>query len=187
MLPSRLLCAQDSAAVAEPVTAPIVVHASISTAETSTNQFLAGFITTATRLEGAKFIACVGAASKTRPDLAPKVVVCAFNLARLNFHPLRGQLSLSLIDQVIIAAVAAAPEKAADIVKAAISSEPYAQNTIIAAAIAAAPEEETEIYAVSSQVSPMSMFAFATITVVNPVNDGGLGPVNSPEQPPAGP
>jgi len=187
LLPIRLLCAQDSASVGDSVAPPIIVRASSSTQQVSADQFLAGFITTAARLNGAKFIAAVGTASKVRPDLASKVVVCALNIARLDSHSPAGQLSFSVIDQIIKAAVVAAPQSASDIVRAAISSEPYARASIVAAAVAAAPDEEAAIHLAASASSPMSMFAAAITATLNPVNSGGLGDVSSPEQPPIAP
>ena len=187
LLPIRLLCAQDSASVGDSVAPPIIVRASSSTQQVSADQFLAGFITTAARLNGAKFIAAVGTASKVRPDLASKVVVCALNIARLNSHSPAGQLSFSVIDQIIKAAVVAAPQSASDIVRAAISSEPYARASIVAAAVTAAPGKEAEIHVAASESSPMSMFAAASTATLNPVNSGGLGDVSSPEQPPVAP
>src|SRR5437588_5792780 len=186
-LPIGPLCAQDSAPVADSIALPIIVRASSSTQHVSADQFLAAFITTAARLNGPKFVAAVGTASKMRPDLASKVVVCALNIARLNSHSPAGQLSFAVIDQIIKAAIVAAPQSASDIVRAAISSEPYARASIVAAAVAAAPGEEAEIHVAASESSPMSIFASAITATLNPVNSGGLGDVNSPEQPPVAP
>src|SRR5207302_8051123 len=101
ILPAGLLQAQGSASAADSVAPPIIVTASSSTRQVSSDQFVAGFITTAARLNGAKFIAAIGTASKMRPALAPKVVVCALNIARLNSHPRTTQLSFVVIDQII--------------------------------------------------------------------------------------
>jgi hypothetical protein len=40
---------------------------------------------------------------------------------------------------------------------------------------------------VVNQMPIISVFALATAGAINPVNDGGIGSVNSPEQPPSGP
>jgi hypothetical protein len=174
-----------AAAPADVIVPSITVQASSSAAQTAADQFLAGFITTAVRLEGQKFISCIATAAKLRPDLAAKIVVCALNIARLNSRLPGGQLSFATIDQIVKAAVTAAPQSAAAIVKAAIESEPYARVSIIAAAIAAAPGQEAEINAAANETRPMSMFALAPS--INPVENLPSSNVNSPEQPPAGP
>ena len=174
---------QTSASVNETIIAPITVRASNSAAQTASDKFLTSFITTAVRLEGLKFLACVGTAASLRPDLAGKIVVCALNVFRLSLHLPDRTLSLVSIDGIVKAAVAAAPQSAADIVKAAIESEPYARASIIKAAIAAAPDQETEIQAAANQTQSISMFASARV-VFNPANNGALGDIISPEQPP---
>ena len=160
---------------------PITVRASSSAAA---DQFIAGFITTTVRLEGSKLISCITTTAKLRPDLASKIVVCALNISRLSSHLPGAGLSFAIIDQIVRAAIAGAPESAAAIVKAAIESEPYARESIIAAAIAVAPDQESEINAAANETSPMSMFALRGR--INPVEDRPSS-VNSPEQPPAGP
>jgi len=175
---------QISSAPADQITPPITVRAS-SNATGAASEFLTAFISTAVRLDGAKFISCLATAVKLRPDLAGKIVVCALNISRLNAHPLAGQLPFSTIDQIIKAAVAAAPGAASDIVKAAIQSEPYARECIISAAIASAPEEESAIRAAVSEMTPMSILP--TAGRFNPADNAPFGNVNSPEQPPAGP
>src|SRR5713101_2828645 len=122
----RAVSAQQLASpVTDTISSPVIVRASSSAAQTSTDQFLSGFITTAARSEGATFISCVATAAKLRPDLAGKIVVCALNISRLNSHSPDGRLGFAMIDQIVKAAVSAAPESEADIVKAAIASEPY--------------------------------------------------------------
>jgi len=182
ILPIRVLCAQQPQAAVEPVVPAIIVKA--SSTQTNANQFLATFIATAVRLQGAKFIPYVATSAKTRPDLAAKIVVCALNVARLNSHSSNGQLPLATIDQIVRAVVSAAPENAAEIVAPAISSEPYAREAIVVAALAAAPDQATEIYAAAVQPASMSMLLTNTAVSFNPVKDGALGNVNSPEQPP---
>lgn len=177
---------QDPASAPEPVTAPITVRASSVTADVATKQFLAGFITTSARLTGAKFIGCVSTAVKTRPDLSAKVVVCALNISRLNSPSSDGRLSFVVIDQIVKAAVVAAPQSALDIVKAAINSEPYARACIVAAAIESAPSQAAEIQTIAALTASAPMVA-AIASPINPVNNGGLGPVTSPEQPPVAP
>jgi hypothetical protein len=178
---------QIAAAPADVIAPSITVQASKDAAQTAADEFLTGFITTAVRLEGPKFISCVTTAATLRPDLAGKIVICALNIARLNSHLPGGRLSFAMIDQIVKAAVAAAPQSAASIVKAAVESEPYARSLIIAAALATAPGQEAEIQGAANETQPMSMLASAATAGANPVNNGGLGDVISPEQPPAGP
>ena len=168
----------------EPIAIAITVQASNSVAQTEADEFLTGFISTAVRLEGPKRISCITNAVKLRPDLAPRITVCALNIARLNSN-LLGRLSCATIGQIIRAAVIGAPHSAAAIVKAAIQSEPYARDCIIAAALAAAPDEELEINAAVSEISPISMFGWRGR--INPVEDLPASNVNSPEQPPSEP
>jgi hypothetical protein len=175
---------QISSAPADQMAPPVTVRASSSDGGAA-SEFLTAFISTAVRLDGAKFISCLATAVKLRPDLAGKIIVCALNISRLNAHPLAGRLSFGTIDQIIKAAVAAAPEAASDIVKAAIQSEPYARECIISAAIASAPEEESAIRAAVSEMTPMSILP--TAGRFNPADNAPFGNVNSPEQPPAGP
>jgi hypothetical protein len=171
---------QISSPPADQMAPPITVRAS-SSAPGAAAEFLTTFISTAVRLDGVKFIARLATAVKLRPDLAGKIVVCALNISRLNAHPL-GRLSVDTIDQIIKAAVGAAPEAAADIVKAAIQSEPYARASIIAAALAVAPDQESSIRNVVNEMTPMSILpSFATL---NPEDNAPSGNVNSPEQPP---
>ena len=184
----RCVSAQDTPSAPSDTIAPsITVKASSTAAQTAADQFIAGFITTAARFEGPKFISYIATAAKMRPDLASKIVACALNIARLNSHPPGARLSSATVDQIVRAAILAAPESAVDIVKAAIESEPYARESIIAAAIAVVPDQGAEIQAAADQTQSMSMFALVNAGVVNPVNNGGLGDVESPEQPPSGP
>ena len=178
---AKLLCAQSS------IVPLVIVSASATESHTSADQFLTAFINAAMRSKGANSVACVATATRTRPDLAVKIVVCAFNVARLNSHSLSGRLPVALIDQIIKAAIVAAPQSAGDIVKAAIDSEPYARATILAAALATAPGERAEIFAAARETSAMSMLALAITATINPVDRGGVGDVNSPEQPPMTP
>ena len=172
---------QISSPTADQMAPPITVRAS-SNAPAAAAEFLTTFISTAVRLDGVKFISCLATAVKLHPDLAGKIVVCALNISRLNAHPLAGRLSVDTIDQIIKAAVGAAPEAASDIVKAAIQSEPYARASIIAAALAVAPDQESSIRAAASQTVPMSILpSFATL---NPKDNAPSDNVNSPEQPP---
>src|SRR5437879_4080808 len=183
ILPCAIAAAQTASVSADQIVAPVTVRASSSAAQTGTAQFLATFISTAARLEGPKFISCLTAAVKLRPDLAGKLVICALNIARLNAHTLTGRLSPGTIDQIIKAAVAAAPEASPDIVKAAIQSEPYARDSIIAAAVTAAPDQASDIRVAVANTTSMSILPLAT--TFNPAQDGP-SPVNSPEQPPSG-
>ena len=171
----------------ETVIAPITVTASGSTAAASNAQFISTFIATASRLEKAKFISYVGTAVSLRPDLAPKIVVCAFNIARLNSHLAGSRLSFDIITQIVKVAVTSAPQAAATIVKAAIESEPYARRCVVAAAMAAAPAQTVEIQTAASQIQSIFMLASALPIAFNPADNGGVGPVTSPEQPPAAP
>jgi hypothetical protein len=120
-----------------------------------------------------------------RPDLAGKIVVCALNIARLNSHLPGGRLSCAKIDQIVRAAVTAAPQSVASIVKAAIESEPYARSCIVAAAVEAAPGQEAEINAAANEAQPMSIVL--TAGRFNPADNTPFDNVNSPEQPPVGP
>src|SRR5437763_17153644 len=74
---------QIGAAPADVIVPSITVQASSGAAQTAADQFLAGFITTAVRLEGLEFISCIATAATLRPDLAAKIVVCALHIARL--------------------------------------------------------------------------------------------------------
>src|SRR2546430_17726115 len=175
ILSVRCLSAEPTASAAnDTLAAPITVHASSSAAQTAADQFIAGFITITVRLEGSKLNSCITTAAKLRPDLASKIVVCALNISRLNSHLPGAGLSFAIIDQIVRAAIAGAPESAAAIVKAAIESEPYVRELIIAAAIAVAPDQEAEIQAAADQTRSMSMFALVNAGVFNPVDNGGL-------------
>jgi hypothetical protein len=175
---------QISSASADQIAPPITVRAS-SNATGAANEYLTAFISAAVRLDGAKFTSCLATAVKLRPDLTGKIVVCALNISRLNVHPLVGRLPFSTIDQIIKAAVAAAPEAAADIVKAAIQSEPYARNYIIAAALAVAPDQESSIRSTVNDTTPMSLSPL--VASFNPIERIPFDNVNSPEQPPVEP
>ena len=172
---------QTAPAPEEVVAAPITVRASDSAAQSANDEFLASFISAAIQLEGAKFLTCTTAAASLRPDLAGQIVICALNVARLNSHPANGTLSFATINQIIKTVVAAAPRSAADIVKKAIESEPYAREWIIVAAISAAPDEELEINAAATGTQPTSFFVSVNFTRFNPIENAE---VNSPEQPP---
>jgi hypothetical protein len=179
------IAAQQPSSPPDQTIAAITVQASHSAAQTAADEFVTGFITTAMRLEGPKFISCVTTAAKLRPDLAARIVVSALNVARLNSHLLGSRLSCTTIDQIVRALVTGAPQSVASVVKAAITSEPYARSCIVAGALAAAPDEESEINAAANETSPMSMFALRGR--INPVEDLPSSNVNSPEQPPPGP
>src|SRR2546430_2852806 len=182
LLSFQIVSAQQTAPTSnDAIALPITVRASSSAAQAAADQYIAGFITTSVRLEGSKLISCITTAAKLRPDLASAIVVCALNISRLNSHLHGAGLSFAIIDQIVRAAIAGAPESAAAIVKAAIESEPYARESIIAAAIAIAPDQEAEIQAVADQTQSMSMFAWVNAEMFNPVNNGGLVTVNSPE------
>jgi hypothetical protein len=172
---------QISSVSADQIAPPITVRAS-SNATGAANEYLTAFISAAVRLDGAKFTSCLATAVKLRPDLAGKIVVCALNISRLNVHPLVGRLPFSTIDQIIKAAVVAAPQATADIVKAAIRSEPYARNYIITAALAVAPDQQSSIRATVNEPTPISILGLAGS--LNPTENGLPANVNSPEQPP---
>jgi hypothetical protein len=184
-LSMHVITARQASSAPDETLATITVHASHGAAQTSADEFLAGFIGTAVRLDGPKFVSCVAKAVMFRPDLAGKIVVCALNIARLNSHLLGGRLSCATIDQIIKAAVTAAPQNAASIVKAAIRSEPYARSCVVVAAVAAAPGQETEIYAAANETQSVSIFP--TVGRFNPADNTPFNSVNSPEQPPPGP
>lgn len=175
-----------SAQTNDRIAAPITVRASRDATEKAAGEFLTNFLTTAIRLNGSKFIASLTTAVQLRPDLAPKIVVCALNISRLNLQTTRRRLPLVKIEQIVKAAVSAAPQAAAAIVRAAIESEPYARGAIVAAAISAAPAEAAEIVSAAAQTEPISTFAGAALSL-NPVDNAGSGNVVSPEKPPAGP
>ena len=177
----RSVPAQQTASRSDDTVAPSI------TVRASAEQFIAGFIATAVRLVGPKFLSCIVTATKMRPDLASKIVVSALNIAHLNSHAVNRHLSLANINQIITAAITGAPERAGAILQVATESEPYARESIIAAAIAVAPHKEAEILAAADQTRPIWMFALANAKFFNPVNNGGLDDVNSPEQPPSGP
>ena len=172
---------QISPAAADQIAPPITVRAS-SNATGAANEYLTAFISAAVRLDGAKFTSCLATAVKLRPDLAGKIVVCALNISRLNVHPLVGRLPFGTIDQIIKAAVVAAPQATADIVKAAIRSEPYARNYIITAALAVAPDQQSSIRATVNETTPISILGLGGS--LNPMENGLPANVNSPEQPP---
>ena len=167
----------------EAVAPTIIVRASVS--DDSATQFLSGFISTAIKSNGKNLISCVASAVKLRPDLASKIVVCALNIARINQQSVTARLPLNTINQIIKAAVAAAPSAASAIVTAAVESEPYARASIIAAAISAAPDQESEIRIALAANSSMSILP--VLVAFNPSEAGPSGNVNSPEQPPSGP
>jgi hypothetical protein len=169
----------------ETIFAPITVRASNSASQGTSDEFLTGFIAVAVRFEGPKFISRIATAAKLRPDLAGKIVVCALNIVRLKSHLPGGRLSCATIDQIVKAAVTAAPQSAASIVKAAIESELYARSCIVAAAVAAAPGQEAEINAAANEVQLASILP--TAGRFNPKDNAPFDNVNSPEQPPIGP
>src|SRR5881392_860543 len=72
---------QTAAAPDETIAAPITVRASNSAAQTGNDEFLAGFISAAVKLQGPKFLARLRTAVSLRPDLAGKIVVYALNIA----------------------------------------------------------------------------------------------------------
>ena len=166
---------------------PMLVTASSSAAQATPSAFLTSYISTAGRRNGSKLISCLTTAIKLRPDLAGKIVVATLNICRLNTSPLTGRLPLATINQIVTAAVAAAPESVTNIVKAAIQSEPYARSSIVAAATAAAPQQASNVQAVAVSISSASsMSILSSVASFNPAEDATL-PVNSPEQPPSGP
>jgi len=176
--------AQDAGPGPSDAVAPtITVRASAS--DNSGAQFLSAFISTAMRSNGKNLVSCVATAVKLRPDLAGKIVVCSLNIARIKAQSVTGRVSLDTIDQIIKAAIAAAPSAASAIVTAAIESEPYARDSIIAAAISAAPDQESGIRVAVASSSSMSISP--AVIAFNPAEAGPSGAVNSPEQPPSGP
>ena len=126
----RSVPAQQTASRSDDTVAPSI------TVRASAEQFIAGFIATAVRLVGPKFLSCIVTATKMRPDLASKIVVSALNIAHLNSHAVNRHLSLANINQIITAAITGAPERAGAILQVATESEPYARESIIAAAFA---------------------------------------------------
>jgi hypothetical protein len=185
ILPCAIATAQTSSGSADQIASPITVSASANANQTGSAQFLTTFISTAARLTGPKFISCLSAAVKLRPDLAGKLVTCALNIARLHAHTLIGRLPLATINQIVSVAVAAAPEAAPEIVKAAIQSEPYASAQIVAAAVASAPDQAEAILATATPTTPMLIVSLTTS--LNPTESAPSDTVNSPEQPPVGP
>ena len=183
-LPAVICLAETAPAPTEVVVPPLMVSAASSAAQATPSAFLATFISTAVRLSGPKFISWITTAVKLRPDLAPKIVVAALNIARLNTPSFGGRISATTISQIIAAAVAAAPESASAIVRAAIQSEPYASASIVSAAVATAPDQASNVQTAVSTTTAMSILP--SVASLNPAEQMPSN-VNSPEQPPSGP
>jgi hypothetical protein len=166
-----------------------------SISEASPRQFLRAYMSILVRAKPKEVIWYVNAAVKSRPDLAPKIVVATLNVRRPNAKVEDKRNACQKIGDIIQAAVMANPDGAAAIVKAAVEAEPLARDCIIAAASAAAPDQRIAFLqaageAQTTAVGSNANYSYAFIPAIGTINPADYTPpasVNSPEQPPPAP
>lgn len=160
-------------------------------------QFIKAFTAVAFGAQPRDLPAYVTAGINLRPDLAPRTVAAAIKVAAKN----RDGKSVALcgvVERIICAAIAAAPEAAVSIARAAASAMPQLRRCVVEAAIASAPQQRDAIVeAAESKSIPFAFLTFsaadssgfsfnaATLSPANISQPDNNGTVNSPEKPPS--
>jgi len=159
-------------------------------------QFVKAFTAVTFRVPPRDLPEYVAGAINLRPELAANVVAVAAKAAVKNSET-KPQLLCALIERIVRAAIAANPDAAVGIAKAAASAAPTLRRCIISAAIDAAPEAKDQIVeGASAKTIPLAFLTFSAADAsgfsswganLNPANISqvGNGVVNSPEQPPS--
>lgn len=180
-----------TAAPADDLTAAVSAGGTADVAHASRNIFLRGFTAVALRVKPRDLPDYVAAAIKMQPDLSARIVARAVRIATRG----DGRSSCRIVARILQVAVAANPDSALAIAKAAIEARPAAVHCIIEAVSAIVPDQAQEIAALETNFS-LALLSVVTATseiepwhgsgTFNPANVLDLrpeSPVVSPEQP----
>jgi hypothetical protein len=156
--------------------------------------FVRGFTAVLIRAKRRDVPQYVTVAVKMRADLVLEVALAAL---RARGRDEEGPAGCGTISRIIAAAVAARPEAAAEIVRAAITLDPQFRECINSASILAVPDEkDANFQAANSATQPFAFLTFSmagstgfpySAATLNPANISAPEDdrtVNSPEQPP---
>ena len=124
----------------------------------------------------------VSAAVTLRKDLAAKIVTTALKIAKLNKK--KNDDGWEWANEIVVAAILAAPDLAESIVHAAILVIPQAKDSIVAAATKAAPDHAFFILRAAGEAQTLTFLDPFPFGSINPFKPGPSEPVTSPEQPP---
>jgi hypothetical protein len=189
------VCAQAFATPAEEISRAVAAQGVADVSSAHPRQYQKAFTAVALRVSPRALPEYVIAAINLRPDQASTVVTVAVKAAVKNSEAKPVALC-TLIERIVTAAIAAKPESAVAIAKAAVQASPQFRRCALAAAIAAAPDARVAIIEATKQntfIFPTftggesSGFAFnaATLNPANISEPGDDDSVNSPEQPPS--
>jgi len=175
-LPAVVLFSSAASSLASPIdaiTRAILASGAPSVKEASAGAFTNAFSSVAIRVKDKQLPSYVSAATTLRPHLADKIIAAALKSRSPEDRP-----PCDLIDRIVKAAIAAAPDAKIAIVRAALETSPWARECILAAA--EIDENKTAIFRPPGDVNS------PTIGTINPGNTfiGGGGNTQSPEQPP---
>ena len=182
----------------EEITRAIQANGVSDVSQAQTRQVVKAFRAVTFRVQPRDLPDYVIAAINLRPELAPNLVAVAVK-ATVRRSDAKPELLCALIERIVGAAIAADPQAAVSIAKAAASASPNLRRCVISAAVAAAPEARDQIVeAASAKTLPLAFLTFSAAdsegfsswsgalnssNIFDVGNTGGG--VNSPEQPPA--
>ena len=188
-----LPAASSFAAPGDEIKAAIVAGGAPDISHAPRDIFVRGFTAVVLRVKQRDLPDYVAAAIQMRPDLTRKIVAAAIKvMARQD----RG-FTCAAFARMISVAVAANPDYAITIAKAAIQARPELASCIIDAASTAAPDQRSQIAKLETNfslalvalvISDPEMELWHGIGTLNPANVLDFRPENpvvSPEQPPA--
>jgi len=185
-------------APADEISTAIVAGGAADIAQAPRVVFVRAFTSVALRAKPRELPDYVMAAINLRPDLTPNAVAVAVK-ATVKRAEAKPELLCAMIELIVAAAIAANPQAAISIAKAAASASPTLRRCVISAAVAAAPQASDQIVlAVTAKTVPL---AFLTLSAADAVgfsswtralNSANIfdvgssgGVITSPEQPPA--
>ena len=191
------VCAQALATPAEEISRAVAAQGVADVSSAHPGQYKKAFTAVALRVSPRDLPDYVIAAINLRSDQASNVVTVAVKAAVKNSEAKPGALC-TLIERIVTAAIAAKPEGAVAIARAAAQASPRLRRCVLAAAIAAAPEARAAIVeATKRNTMPFAFLTFsagessgfsfsaATLSPANISEPGDDDSVNSPEQPPS--
>jgi len=171
----------------------VAVRGVANFSESNPRQFMIAFIAVAVRVEPDVLPDYTAAAINLRPDLAPAITANAVRTACRTLGAMEGPRSAfsrdnlgsrqvelcQVVNQIVKAAVTAAPNAVAQIAAAAVLACPDMRQCILQGALGANPSAEKEIFEAVMEVSLPE-----TALMVGMPGDYQLTPVVSPEKPP---
>jgi hypothetical protein len=193
MLATTLATGSSFALPNDEIKVAVIAGGAADVDHASRDTFMRAFTVVAHQVKPRDLPEYVAAAIQLRPDLTGRIVGRAVRIVAREDR----RASCPLVTRIVTVAIAAQPDKAVTIARAAIRAMPGLARYIIAAASAAAPEQRSEIAALETNYSLALLSSVTRDSEAEPWHGGGtLNPANvldlresspiiSPEQPPS--